>query len=66
MAPEAAGRMKDIEFQEADLDCPRCKKTMKKLKKNNVIIDVCAHCNGMWLDDGEIEKLIEMGKHGKK
>jgi len=50
-------------------DCPRCKVKMEKLKKNDVIIDICKKCNGMWLDDGEIQKLAEMSKgdtDGKK
>jgi len=45
--------------------CPRCKIKMQKLKKNDVIIDICKKCNGMWLDDGEIQKLATMAKGGK-
>jgi Zn-finger nucleic acid-binding protein len=30
---------------------------MKKLKKKDVIVDVCNSCGGMWLDAGEIDKL---------
>jgi uncharacterized protein len=43
--------------KEPILQCPRCSVGMKKLKKKDVIIDVCKQCNGMWLDAGEIEKL---------
>lgn len=40
---------------------------MKKIKKKDVVIDVCEKCKGMWLDDNEIEKLMNMGgKNGKK
>jgi Zn-finger nucleic acid-binding protein len=46
------------------LTCPRCHIKMEKLKKNDVIIDVCKKCNGMWLDDGEIQKLAEMSNEG--
>lgn len=42
------------------LNCPRCHIHMEKLKKGDVIIDVCKKCNGMWLDDGEIDKLNKM------
>lgn len=51
--------------------CPRCKVNMEKLKKGDVILDVCLKCGGMWLDNGEIEKLskhlkqMKGGKHGK-
>jgi len=52
--------------------CPRCKIKMEKLKKQNVVIDVCRKCGGMWLDKGETEKLAKIakklrgGKVGKK
>jgi len=41
---------------------------MEKLKKKDVIIDICKKCKGMWLDDGEIHKLAELAQediHGK-
>ncbi len=55
---------------EVDLKCPRCNLVMDKIKKQDVVIDVCPSCKGMWLDDKEIDKLVELGKkggkHGKK
>ena len=48
------------------LECPKCKTKMRKIKKHDVIIDVCNKCKGMWLDDNEINKLIELTKDGKK
>lgn len=42
--------------------CPRCKIEMEKLKKEDVIIDVCNKCGGMWLDKGETEKLSKIAK----
>ena len=50
---------------EVDLKCPRCNIVMKKIKKKDVVIDVCPDCNGMWLDDKEIDKLVKIGKGGK-
>ncbi|MEM3374514.1 MAG: zf-TFIIB domain-containing protein [Candidatus Woesearchaeota archaeon] len=50
-------------YGEILLDCPRCKVKMRKLKKNDIIIDVCKKCNGMWLDNNEVNKLIEMSKN---
>ena len=52
--------VKDKVTGEHWLKCPRCKVNMKKLKKKDVIIDVCLKCDGMWIDAGEIEKLAEM------
>ena len=45
-------------YGEELLDCPRCKIKMRKIKKHEVIIDVCKKCKGMWVDDKEIDKLI--------
>jgi len=44
--------------------CPRCEIHMKKLKKKDVIIDICKKCGGMWVDAGELEKLAEVTKNG--
>ncbi|MBN2881833.1 zf-TFIIB domain-containing protein [Candidatus Woesearchaeota archaeon] len=49
------------------LICPRCNSKLKKVQKEKITIDVCPHCNGMWLDDGEIDKLVKKVKtNGKK
>ena len=48
------------------LICPRCKINMEKLKKEDVIIDVCKKCGGMWLDAGEMDKLADMAQNIKK
>lgn len=46
-------------FGEPILLCPRCKKGMDKIKKHGIIIDVCRKCGGLWLDDKEIDKIVE-------
>ena len=48
------------------LICPRCSSKLDKIEKNKIIIDVCPFCQGMWLDDGEIEKLFELNKGVRK
>lgn len=48
------------ETGEEYLLCPRCKIDMKKLKKKDVVIDICKKCGGMWVDAGELEKLAEI------
>ena len=40
------------------MDCPVCKSAMITLELNDVEIDFCCDCNGIWLDSGEIELLI--------
>lgn len=59
-------KKKDKNTGEELLLCPRCKKFMKKLKKSDVIIDVCKRCGGMWVDAGELEKLADFNRRLKK
>ena len=46
-----------VKKQNDVLLCPKCGTKMKKLKRNDVVLDVCPNCKGMWLDAGEIDKL---------
>lgn len=41
------------------MQCPKCQNTMREREKGDVIIDVCPACQGIWLDRGEMEKLIQ-------
>ena len=64
---EVNGKIKqEKKMQQIMLKCPRCNIEMRKLKKNNVVIDVCRKCNGLWLDDKEINKLLMGEKNDKK
>jgi uncharacterized protein len=41
------------------MNCPRCEtETMDERVREGVTIDVCGACRGIWLDRGELEKLI--------
>ncbi len=44
------------------LNCPFCKTEMNKIKKGEVIIDRCPKCLGIWLDKGEMNKIIQRRK----
>ncbi|HEY0834266.1 MAG TPA: zf-TFIIB domain-containing protein [Azospirillum sp.] len=39
--------------------CPNCHSGMKEVERNGVHIDMCPQCRGVWLDRGELEKLLE-------
>lgn len=41
------------------MKCPVCKEPMIVLELNEVEIDHCTSCDGIWLDAGELELLIE-------
>jgi len=41
------------------MECPICKVTLLMAEKQNIEIDYCPTCRGVWLDRGELEKIIE-------
>lgn len=41
------------------MNCPRCNKpTLEEKDRDGITIDVCQLCRGIWLDRGELERLI--------
>jgi uncharacterized protein len=40
------------------VNCPRCEKVLQEREREGLTIDVCPSCRGIWLDRGELEKLI--------
>jgi len=41
------------------MKCPVCKEEMLILELDGVEIDYCYSCGGIWLDEGELELLLE-------
>lgn len=39
--------------------CPNCNTSMQNVARSGVEIDMCPGCRGVWLDRGELEKLLE-------
>lgn len=44
------------------LMCPNCNEGMQEIKRNEVMIDLCPKCRGVWLDRGEMEKLLHAAR----
>ena len=44
---------------QAGLLCPVCRVSLVMAERQNVEIDYCPQCRGVWLDRGEIDKIIE-------
>jgi uncharacterized protein len=41
------------------MKCPVCSDVrMREVEKDSVLIDVCPDCKGVWLDRGELDKLL--------
>ena len=41
------------------MKCPNCNETLLMTQRNNIEIDYCPSCRGVWLDKGELDKLLE-------
>ncbi|MBL8552008.1 MAG: zf-TFIIB domain-containing protein [Hyphomonadaceae bacterium] len=39
--------------------CPNCNASMNEVKRSDVAFDMCPTCRGVWLDRGELEKIID-------
>jgi Zn-finger nucleic acid-binding protein len=42
------------------LMCPNCDASMQAVQRASVEFDMCPQCRGVWLDRGELEKLMAM------
>ena len=43
----------------SSMKCPRCDGSLNESKVEEVSIDVCDKCGGIWLDSGELEQLTK-------
>lgn len=41
------------------MKCPSCNIDLKLTERQGVEIDYCPQCRGVWLDRGELDKIIE-------
>ncbi len=41
------------------MNCPTCKVELKIADRQGVEIDYCPQCRGVWLDRGELDKIID-------
>lgn len=44
------------------MQCPVCGERLREIEKRGVMIDICASCKGVWLDRGELEKILELAE----
>lgn len=49
------------------MKCPVCKDvTLLMPEKNGVEIDYCPECRGIWLDRGELDKIVERARSAQR
>lgn len=41
------------------MNCPVCDEKLRPVEKYGVEIDICPGCKGVWLDRGELDKILE-------
>lgn len=41
------------------MKCPNCNVNLLMTDRNGVEIDYCPNCRGVWLDRGELDKIVE-------
>lgn len=44
------------------MTCPVCGEGLREIDWYGVMVDLCPRCKGVWLDRGELEKLLAMGQ----
>jgi hypothetical protein len=64
-AVEKARKLQAAEQEELrklhHMKCPKCGMDLEEMVVRGVRIDKCHHCNGTWLDAGELETLAGHG-----
>lgn len=53
-------RLKDLHW----MHCPKCGLRMQEVRLRGVDVDVCFSCNGVFLDQGELEKIEQPESRG--
>ncbi|ESQ92096.1 hypothetical protein ABAC460_04210 [Asticcacaulis sp. AC460] len=44
------------------MSCPVCQGSFREVLREGILIDVCTQCRGVWLDRGELEKLLSLAR----
>jgi Zn-finger nucleic acid-binding protein len=40
------------------MTCPNCDARLVEVERSDVLIDACPQCRGVWLDRGELDKIL--------
>lgn len=43
----------------SDLTCPKCHSPMRRYERSGIDVDQCTECRGIFLDRGELERLVD-------
>lgn len=48
------------------MQCPSCETQLTMSERQGIEIDYCPSCRGVWLDRGELDKVIERNAAGAR
>lgn len=57
-AEDEKKRLKDLHY----MHCPKCGMELREIDYKGIRIDKCFHCEGIWLDAGEMESIARLEK----
>lgn len=52
-------KLKQEETIDLKIDCPKCGGHLVETQYENVAIDVCDKCSGVWIDAGELAQVVD-------
>ena len=55
---EFISNLESAKQESTDYVCPSCSHNLEKSLKNNVTLEYCAKCSGIWFDKNELGELI--------
>ena len=44
------------------MKCPKCGMNLVEIDYKNIEVDKCSHCDGVWLDAGELDSVAKLDK----
>lgn len=50
----------------APRQCPNCQLPLVETSLGSVLVDTCARCRGIWLDQGELHRAVEQYRQGQR
>jgi predicted RNA-binding Zn-ribbon protein involved in translation (DUF1610 family) len=57
MRKERTAQLEAAQKSAARMRCPKCGELLIERMLNEILVDECPSCGGLWLDEGELEKL---------
>ena len=58
LAEEEKRRLKELHY----MRCPKCGMELSEIDYKGIRVDKCLHCEGIWLDAGELEAIAKLEK----